>query len=49
MTLEGPVIISVVVSPNLMVSTDLLAREGKELSNIDVFDVNQVAAQEGSG
>jgi hypothetical protein len=34
-------------SANRLVSTDLLAR--KELSNIDVFDIDQAAAQVGSG
>jgi hypothetical protein len=38
---------AVTTSANRMVSTDLLAR--KELSNIDVFDIDQAAAQVGSG
>ena len=39
----------VAMSANRIVSTDLLARGGKELSNVDVFDVDQAGAREGSG
>ena len=46
---RGAVTISVAMSANRIVSTDLLARGGKELSNVDVFDVDQAAAREGSG
>ena len=44
----GAATISVPISANRIVSTNLFTRGGKEPSNVDVFDVDQVAAREGS-
>ena len=43
----GAVTISVAMSVNQMTSIDNIARGGKELSNVDIFDVDQAATQEG--
>ena len=41
---KGAVTISVAMSANRIVSTNLLTRGGKDLSNVDIFDVDQAAA-----
>ena len=44
----GAVIISVAISANQIVSTDLFTKGGKELSNVDVFNGDQAVAREHS-